>query len=407
MNKINIGVIGLGGRGYGLLKGVILNIDYVEVVGVCDLYEDRVKKASDTVAEIKGNTPVCTEDYRVLLNMPEIDAIVITSAWESHVQIAIEAMNAGKYVGLEVGGAYSIEDCWSLVHTYEKTGMPCMMLENCCYGRNELMVLNMVRQGVFGDVVHCSGGYHHDLRNEIAFGEENRHYRLRNYLNRNCENYPTHELGPIAKVLNINNGNRMLSLNSVASKAAGLNEFIKAKKSEDTNLIDAQFMQGDIVTTIIKCARGETIVLTLDTTLPRYYSRGFGVRGTKGMYEEQTHSIFLDEINEGCHFKWNEQWGNADNYREQYDHPIWKEYIEEGIKGGHDGMDWLVFNSFFESVANKTQTPIDVYDTAAWMSISVLSEQSIACGGATVFVPDFTNGKWLQPKKPLNGKYSL
>jgi hypothetical protein len=407
MNKINVGVIGLGLRGSMLLKGVILPIDYVEVLGVCDLYEDRTKKGFDAVVEAKGNEPLCTSDYRDLLDMPEIDAIVITSAWESHIQIAVEAMNAGKYVGMEVGGAYSIEDCWKLVHAYEKTKMPCMLMENCCYGRNELMVLNMVKQGLFGDIVHCAGGYHHDLREEIAFGNENRHYRLRNYLNRNCENYPTHELGPIAKVLNINKGNRMLTLNSVASKAAGLEEYIKQKKPNDAELLNAKFLQGDIVTTIIKCAHGETITLTLDTTLPRSYSRGFCVRGTKGAYEEQTHSIFLDDVHNKYDFDWRQQWGNADKYIEQYEHPIWKEYIKEGIRGGHDGMDWLVFNAFFESVANKTQTPIDVYDAAAWMSISVLSEQSIAGGGATVYIPDFTNGKWLQPQKKTDSKYSL
>jgi len=206
LEKINIGIIGLGERGYSLLKSVILEIDYVDVLGVCDIYEDRTERGFDIVAEKRGNKPVRTNDYKVLLGMPEIDAIVITSAWESHLQIAMEAMNAGKYVGVEVGGAYSIDDCWKLVHTYEKTGTPCMMMENCCYGRNELMVLNMVRQGIFGDIVHCAGGYHHDLRHEISFGNENRHYRLRNYLSRNCENYPTHELGPIAKVLDIEHG---------------------------------------------------------------------------------------------------------------------------------------------------------------------------------------------------------
>jgi predicted dehydrogenase len=407
LGKINIGIIGLGERGYSLLKSVILEIDYVDVLGVCDIYEDRTERGFDIVAEKRGNKPVRTNDYKVLLGMPEIDAIVITSAWESHLQIAMEAMNAGKYVGVEVGGAYSIDDCWKLVHTYEKTGTPCMMMENCCYGRNELMVLNMVRQGIFGDIVHCAGGYHHDLRHEISFGNENRHYRLRNYLSRNCENYPTHELGPIAKVLDINRGNRMLSLNSVASRAAGLSDFIKRKKPEDTRLLNAEFKQGDIVTTIIKCARGETIVLTLDTTLPRAYSRGFCVRGTKGMYEEQTHSIFLDGVHHEYDYNWSKQWGNADKYREEYEHPIWKKYLTEGVKGGHEGMDWLVFNAFFESVANKTQTPIDVYDSAAWMSISTLSEQSIACGGATVYIPDFTNGKWLQPQTKAEGKYSL
>lgn len=316
-------------------------------------------------------------------------------------------MKSGKYVGLEVGGAYSIEDCWQLVRVSEETKMPCMMLENCCYGRTELMVLNMVRQCFFGEVIHCEGGYHHDLRTEISNGIENRHYRLRNYLNRNCENYPTHELGPIAKVLNINRGNRMISLSSVSSKAAGLKQYISDNKSRDHELAGASFAQGDIVKTTIRCAHGETITLTLDTTLPRAYSRGFNVRGTKAAYNEENNSIFIDGVHNEFDGDWSVKWGNAKEYQEEYDHPIWKEYSKGDIKGGHDGMDWLVFSAFFESVKAGTQTPIDVYDTATWMSISVLSEQSIACGGAVVAIPDFTNGKWLKPAKVKPSHYCL
>ena len=138
-----------------------------------------------------------------------------------------------------------------------------MFLENCCFGRRELMVLNMVEQGVLGEVVHCAGGYQHDLRDEIAFGKENRHYRLRNYLSRNCENYPTHDLGPIARILNINHGNRMLTLSSFASKSAGLHEFIMQNKSDDERLKQVHFAQGDIITTMIRCANGETIQLKI------------------------------------------------------------------------------------------------------------------------------------------------
>ncbi len=396
MENIKIGFIGLSSRGLWLLKDAILP-QGEKVTAVCDLYEDRCKEACEAVVEVLGEAPNMYTDYKDLINDDNVNVIVIATAWESHIDIAVAAMNAGKPVAMEVGGAYSIKQCFNLVETYERTKTPFMFLENCCFGRRELMVLNMKEQGVLGEIVHASGGYHHDLRNEIAYGIENRHYRLRNYLNRNCENYPTHELGPIARILNINKGNRMLTLTSMASKAAGLRDYIAQNKPDDEFLNNAKFAQGDIITTTIKCANGETIVLTLDTTLPRFYSRGFTIRGTKGMYEEASDSIFLDTP-EDIAKDW--EWlktsvGNAEKYEAQYEHPIWKQFLEEGVQGGHDGMDWLEFKAFFKALKEDAPMPIDVYDAASWMCISVLSEESIARGGAPVDIPDFTNGKWL------------
>lgn len=406
MKKIKIGYIGLGGRGISMLKTVLLIPD-AEITAVCDTYQDRAEEGAAIVHQKTEKMPRICTDYREIIQDPQIEAVVITAAWESHIEIAVAALLAHKYVGMEVGGAYSVDDCWRLVHASQQSGMPCMLLENCCYGKYELMVLNMVRKGVLGEIVHCDGGYRHDLRDEIAYGRENRHYRLRNYLNRNCENYPTHELGPIAKILNINRGNRMVSLASFSSKAAGLREFIRNDPKADKDLLKQDFMQGDIVTTVIRCAHGETITLTLDTTLPRPYSRGFTVHGTKGMYQEDNNSVFLDEMGSDMHFKWKEQWGNADQFLEKYQHPIWTQYLKEGIKEGHDGIDYLVLSAFLESVRNRTDTPIDVYDTASWMCITALSEASIACGGAPVAIPDFTNGKWLMHRPVPEAKYCL
>ena len=396
MENIKVAFVGLGNRGEALLDVVLSQEE--KVTAVCDLYADRAEKAAKKVEDRSGNTPAVYTDYKELLNDENVNTVVISCAWEDHIRIAVDTMRAGKAVALEVGGAYSVHQCWELVKTYEETGMPFMFLENCCFGRRELMVLNMVKLGVMGNVVHCSGGYHHDLRDEIAYGRENRHYRLRNYLTRNCENYPTHELGPIAKVLNINSGNRMVSLTSTASKAEGLHDFILRKKGEDEFLCHAQVNQGDIVTTVIKCANGETIVLTLDTTLPRFYSRGFTVRGTRGMYEESTDSIFLD-CPEDAKYDWSwraNKVGNASEYTEKYEHPIWKKYIEDGVKGGHDGMDYLEFKFLFDALRNNKPMPVDVYDAASWMVISALSEISIARGSAPVEIPDFTEGKWLR-----------
>ncbi len=395
MKDIKIGFIGLGGRGYGLLKLVVL-AQGEQVVAVCDAYNDRAQKGAEAVEAAGQAKPAVYLDYHDVIKDENVNTIIIATAWECHVEIALAAMYAGKPVAMEVGGAYELQHCYDLVEAYEKTGTPFMFLENCCFGRREMMVLNMVQKGLFGEVVHCAGGYHHDLRQEISFGKENRHYRLRNYLHRNCENYPTHELGPIAKVLKINHGNRMLTLSSTASKAAGLRDYILTNKSGDEFLRNKTFAQGDIVTTVIKCAGGETIVLTLDTTLPRYYSRNFTVRGTKGMYEEVTDSVYLDREEDEAHdWDWRKtSIGNAEKYVDEYEHPVWKRYIEEGVQGGHDGMDWLEFKTFFQALREGTPMPVDVYDAASWMAVTALSEMSIIKGGAVVDIPDFTGGKW-------------
>ena len=188
----------------------------------------------------------------------------------------------------------------------------------------------------------------------------------------------------------------MLTLSSTASKAAGLRDYIHNHKSEDEALKNRTFAQGDIVTTVIRCARGESSVLTLDTTLPRYYTRNFTVRGTRGMYEEVTDSVFLDRKEDAAHdFDWRKTCaGNAVQYEKEYDHPIWKKYIEEGVRGGHDGMDWLEFEIFFQRLRDGGPMPVDVYDAASWMAVTTLSERSIAGGGSVVHIPDFTGGKW-------------
>ena len=296
------------------------------------------------------------------------------------------------------------QECFELVKAYEETKTPFMFMENCCYDRAELLATAMARAGKFGRIVHCSGAYAHDLRSEISNGNIIRHYRLRNYINRNCDNYPTHELGPIAKVLNINRGNRMVSLVSMASSAHGLEEYIKDQNlaEKDPTLKDLRFAQGDIVTTIIKCSGGETIVLSLDTTLPRSYDRAFTLRGTKGYYSMTTNSVYFDGMKES----WSpldcvrETLDNAKEYEDEFLPSVWKNITEEDKKRGHGGMDRICFEHFINSIQNGLPMDIDVYDAAAWMCISALSEKSIAEGGAVQSIPDFTNGKWLirEPK---------
>ncbi len=397
MNQVRIGVIGLGGRGMGLMDNM-LSMKDVTVTAVCDLYSDRVESAQKKVKLRKYTKPFGTSDYTELLKRDDVDIVLISASWQAHTQLACDAMKSGKYTALEVGGTYEIENCFKLIEAYEETKTPFMFLENCCFGRRELMCLNMAKDGVFGKIVQCDGSYSHDLRNEVAFGKENRHYRLEHYIANNCDNYPTHELGPIAKIIGINNGNRMKRLISLASGSYGLHEYVNEKKKDDERLRDIKFSQADIITTVIECENGETIRLTLDTTLPRFYSRGFTIHGTKALYQEDGDVLFIDgetvkKYGEKAEFEPERLYCNAKKYEKKYAPKMWKKITRAKEKAGHGGMDYLMLRNMVESFVNKTPPTIDVYDAAAWMSVTALSKQSIEQGSVWVDFPDFTANK--------------
>ncbi|MGN0745191.1 MAG: Gfo/Idh/MocA family protein [Aristaeellaceae bacterium] len=401
---VRAGVIGLGCRSVEQLRALVSMPD-VEIAVVCDVYEDRVQETQQTIEKARGTRPDGTLNYREVNAREDIEAVFIFTSWQTHVAIAVDAMKHGKMPAMEVGGASSLDECWELVRVSESTGVPLMLLENCCYGKAEMTLLNMVRQGVFGELVHCRGGYQHDLRDEIGNGDINRHYRQDNFLCRNGELYPTHELGPIAEYLNLNRGNRMLSLVSMASKPVGQRLWME-KHRADSPLAQARFNEGDVVTTMIQCANGETIVLTHDCTLPRPYSRGGYVQGTKGLWEEDGRFIYLEDRtplapNGGHRFEPDAP------YMQEYLHPLWREYEAFGLRGGHDGMDYLVLRAFVESLQKGVAFPIDVYDAAAWMAVTCLSEQSIAMGSMPVPVPDFTDGRWIRREKRPGDIFSL
>ena len=401
---VRIAFIGYGSRGVGQLN-TFLSMEDVEVNAVCDVYEDRAQAAADAVEENRGRRPFATTDYREAICRDDVEAVVIMTSWQTHIPIAIDAMRAGKTVAMEVGGATSLNECWELVRVSEETGKGVMMLENCCYNDVEMALLNMIKKNVFGELVHCRGGYQHDLRDEIGDGDINRHYRQDNFMHRCGELYPTHELGPIATYLNLNRGNRMLTLVSMASKAVGEHEWLQ-KNRPDTALAKANFRQGDIVTTMISCANGETIMLTHDCTLPRPYSRGGYVQGTKGVWMEDGHGIYLeDDAHEGGTYA--HKFSPDKEMLQKYEHPLWKEYREFGLRGGHGGMDYLCLRAFVESIQKNVKFPIDVYDTAAWMAITCLSEESIQKGSAPVAIPDFTSGRWMQKQDRPGDMFSL
>ena len=393
MKNFKIALIGVGGRGEGLYRVSLKQRDYVHIVAVCDEYADRCEYVSKELQEDGRPAPRLYSDYRKCIDENDLDAVVVATAWEAHIKVSIYAMEKGVAVACEVGGAYSIESLWELVRCYERTKTPIMMLENCCYGKIEMLALNMKRLGVLGEIVHCAGAYGHDLREEITKGNVNRHYRLQQYIHRNAENYPTHEIGPIAKILDINCGNRFLSLTSFGSKSVGLERYVADKHIEE--LQGVRFQQSDVVTTVLKCQNGETVVITLDTCLPRYYSRGFKVQGTKGLISEDNNSVYLEEDFQEEIWDWSGYYNNIGPYFEKYKHPMWQNVSP--CADGHDEIDVLVFDDFFNALDKGLPMPIDVYDMAAWMCISVLSEQSMATG-QTVAFPDFTDGKWILRK---------
>ncbi|MCQ2742085.1 MAG: Gfo/Idh/MocA family oxidoreductase [Bacilli bacterium] len=405
MERVRVGFVGLGQRGKGMLD-TFLAVPDVDVVAVCDVYADRVDSIASTIKEKRGMEARKYTDFNLLLEDKELDAIYIATSWEAHIDQAIMCMKKGIPCAMEVAGAYSIKDCWRLVKAYEKTKTPIMMMENCCYDKFELLCTALARKGVFGEIVYCHGAYTHDLRKEILGGNVNRHYRLRNYIARNCENYPTHELGPIAKILNINRGNRMVYVSSVASKSKGLSEYAKSDACEDKTLKDVTFKQGDVVSTNIICENGETITMTLNTSLPAHYSREIQVKGTKGCADMDTNMVLEDGSIDESH--WNPAefnkiyFGNAEKYYEEYLPSFWKNITQEEISLGHGGMDIFLVRAFIECLKNGEEMPIDVYDAAAWYSITPLSEKSIKHHGKPYKIPDFTRGKYKnRPSKDV------
>ena len=391
MRNYKIAIIGLGLRSAGLYNA-LKHRDYVDIVAVCDVYEDRCEAMAKKIEDDGRHKPLTFTDYKKCINDAKPDMVVISTSWQPHIEICMYAMEHGVIAASEVGGAYSIESLWELIRCHERTGTPVTMLENACYHRIKLLALNMKREGHLGEMVHCEGAYRHDMRDEICTGWRKRHYRLDQYIHRNTDNYPTHDIGPIAKLLDINCGNRFLSLVSIGSKSVGLSHY--AKEHGIDELDGVKFMQSDVITSIIKCQNGETVTLTLDTSLPRFYSRSFIAAGTKGMISEDVGAVFLDDDNT-TEKMWHEMAGNLDVYYGKYEHPLWVDYHPG--KGGHGGIDRLQFDDLFRALDAGEDLPIDVYDMATWMSISVLSEQSMATGNAIPF-PDFTEGEWIYRK---------
>jgi predicted dehydrogenase len=409
-SKLRLGFIGVGLRGPMHLANALKRND-VEITAICDIDPKRLElcqklitDAGQKKAEEFGKDDY---DYRNLLNLEKVDAVIISTPWLWHTPMTVEAMKAGKYAGTEVSAATSLAECWDLVDTHEETGTHMMILENVNYRRDVMAVLNMVRQNVFGELIHFRCGYQHDLREVkfnngmqpygggVLFGEKatsEAQWRTLHSLKRNADLYPTHGVGPIAAYTNINRGNRFISITSHATKSRGLHKYIVDHGGPDNPNAKLKWKLGDVVTSTITTANGETIIVTHDTNSPRPYSLGFRVQGTNGLWEVDGNRIYIEGVSKP------HRWDEADKWLQKYDHPLWKKYANDAEGAGHGGMDFFVLNAFIESAKRNIAPPLDAYDAAAWSAITPLSEMSIANNGEVQDFPDFTRAQWIKRK---------
>lgn len=413
-DEVRIGFIGVGGRGRGHVKRSAMTAG-VSIPAICDIDPEAIKRTQKLLKDEGFPEAEVYSDgehaYEKMLQRDDLDGVIIASPWLWHTKMAVATMKAGKYAAVEVSAANTMEECWDLVNTHEETGTHLMILENVNYRRDVLAVLNMVKQNVFGELVHFRCGYQHDLRfvklndgksaygKGVEFGEKGiseSAWRTQHSLLRNADVYPTHGVGPIATMCDVNRGNRFLSLTANASKGVGLHDYIVKNGGENHPNAKLKFKQGDVITSTIETANGETIIVTHDCNLPRPYSLGFRVQGSNGLWEKDGDRIYIEGQSEKPH-----QWDDSKAWLEKYDHPLWKKYGEHAQGAGHGGMDFFVINAFVESAKQNIAPPMDAYDAAAWSAITPLSELSIENNGEPQDFPDFTRGNWIK-RKPYN-----
>ena len=419
-NKLQVGIIGTGLRGQWMTK-LLLDRSDVDIPVICDIDEKMIDMVLNVFEKQGRPKPKIyrdgLEDFRNMVSNEDLDGVYIATPWEWHHPMAMAAMENGCNVGTEVPAALTINECWDLVNTSEKSGKLCMIMENVNYRRDIMAVLNMVRKDLFGELLHCQGGYQHDLRHVkfndgkgaygggVEFGEKGfseARWRTQHSVDKNADLYPTHGLGPISPMLKINRGNRMLHLTSTASQSRGLHEYIVKNGGEDHPNAKINFKLGDVVTTVIKCANGQTIMLSHDTNSPRPYSLNFRVQGTKGIWMKDNKSIYIEGRSPESH-----RWEKDEPYLKEYDHPLWKRFEQQAAGSGHGGMDFFIVRAFVEALKDDQSPVIDVYDAVSMSVIVPLSEKSIKSNSASIQIPDFTRGKWKDnmPIFGLNEKY--
>ena len=390
-SKVRVGIIGLGGRGNGHLND-LLNIRDVEIKAVCDLVEERATNAAKRVEAkgqprpaVYGGSPMA---WTGLTSRNDLDIVYIVTPWDWHVPQALAAMENGMHAAVEVPVATTLKDCWRIVDTSERTRKHCIILENCCYGYTEMMVLNMVRAGVFGTITHGEAAYIHNLRGLLLADSGEGLWRREPHIRRNANLYPTHGLGPVAQYMDVHKGDRFLSMVSMSSREAALTEYRDATIPAGNAKRKETYVCGDMNTSLLRTAKGRTIMLQHDVVTPRPYSRHNLIQGSKGTFSDYPPRICVDGQPEG------ESWASIDRWR-KYEHPLWAKNGETARKlGGHGGMDYIMNYRLIECMQTGEAPEMDVYDAAAWSAPFPLSEISVARGGALVQFPDFTRGNW-------------
>lgn len=399
MKSVRVAFIGLGARGGGHL-GSMLKIEGAEITAVCDTHEGTRKSAVARVVKDGRKEPASfgekgPDDYKRMLEREDIDMVIVATPWEDHARMCIDALKAGKHAFTEVPMAITTDECWQMVDAAEKAQKNCMMLENVNYGREELFCLNIVRQGLLGELLHAEAAYIHELRgqmNQVEHGTGS--WRTLHYAKRNGNLYPTHGLGPVAQYMNINRGDRFDYMSAVASPAMGRALWAKAKFPPDHkwNQIK-EWNCGDMVTTIIKTVKGRSLMVQWDETSPRPYTRHNLIQGTKGTFAGFPNRLACEGVTGNTH-GWVED-EKLEEIMKKYEHPLWTKMGEYAKKnGGHGGMDFIMLWRVIYCLRNGEPLDQDVYDGAAWSVIGPLSEKSIANRSQSQDIPDFTRGAW-------------
>lgn len=419
LSKICVGLVGCGQRGMTVL-GRLPQIPGVEIVAFCDLHAERPKVFNRWMSEHGYPTAkeyAGAEAYKALCES-DLDVVYVTTGWDLHVPVGVYAMEHGKHALIEVPSANTLDECWQLVETAERTRRHCMQLENCCYGEAELLCLNLCRLGVLGEIVHGEAAYVHDLR-ELCHrdpiiekpswedtGYEN-YWRLRYNVFHKGNHYETHGLGPVAKCMNINRGDRFDCICSLESNQNAYELYAGAHFSKEDWRARQRIDMGDINTSVIRTVRGRTILLQHDVSSPRPYTRHNLISGTRGVFqgidfaEKPEDALTNGNI---CRFAWEDRNGagvheyfgfdKTNEMRAKYAHPLWKKAGQVAAKvGGHGGMDFLMDLRWAYCLQNGLPLDTDVYDLAAWCAVGELSERCVR-GRRIEEFPDFTRGGW-------------
>ncbi|MDH3652202.1 MAG: Gfo/Idh/MocA family oxidoreductase [Saprospiraceae bacterium] len=395
IGQVKVAMLGLGNRGTGQAKLVnALFPNKAKITAICDIREKQVQKTLGNLKE-KGQTPATysgsAEAWKEMVQRDDIDLVVICTPWKDHVPMALYCMDQGKHVAVEVPAAWTLEECWAMVDKAEETQLNCMMLENVCYGDEELWVLNMIQQGVFGTLTYGEAAYIHNLRDSLL-GDQKYYdnWRMKANMEQDGNLYPTHGLGPVAQYMDINRGDKFERLVSMSSLEASLSELTPALEPSNEFYQEKDIAHGDMNNTIIKTAMGRTILVQHDVVTPRPYNRINAIAGTRAFHEGYPSRLSIA----GKGHSWLEE-PAFQEYREKYKHPIWNK-LEAEIKehGGHGGMDFVQIYRLIDCLNNGWPLDMDVYDGAAWSSLIPLTKLSIELGNIPIKCPDFTRGDW-------------